>query len=307
MRRVDHHHVNASVDQCLAALKPRIAHSGGRRHPQPPHLILAGLRVQNRFLGVLQRQKPGQLARPIGDQKLLDPPRLHQADRRVPVHRLTQERQILRGHHHRNRGLVVRGKAHVAVGDDAHHAALTVDHRKAGDLIAFHQGLGIGQRLIGGQRDGGIDHAGFKPLDAPHLARLGLQVQVAVNDPDPTGLGHGNRHAALGDRVHRARQKRDVHADGFCDEGRGIGIRGQHARCSRNQQDVVKGKRLANLQLGLHGVWLGSVRLTPPLFTGQPQAQERFAPLAADCAGCIDARNDRGTGRCGSQSSKTRP
>ena len=257
VRGVDHHHIDPCINQGLAAFKPSIAHGGGRRHSQTPHLVLAGLRVQDRFLGVLKRQKTGQFACAIGDQQLFNPARFHQADRLIPIHRFAQQCQVVGRHHHRNRCLVIGGKAHVAVGDNAHHAALTVDHRKAGDLITLHQYLGIGQRLIGGQGDGGIDHAGFKALHPPHLTRLRLKVEIAVDNPDPAGLGHGNGHSALGHGVHRARQQRDVHADGFGDKGRCFSIRRQHAGCSRNQEHVVKGKCLANLQGGLHELGWG--------------------------------------------------
>ena len=40
--------------------KPGIAHGRGRGDAQPAQLVLAGLRVQHRLLGVLQRQEPGQ-------------------------------------------------------------------------------------------------------------------------------------------------------------------------------------------------------------------------------------------------------
>ena len=257
MGGVDHHHIHPGINQCLAAFKPGIADSGGGGHPQTPHLVLAGLRVQDRFFGVLQRQKPGQFARAIGDQQLFNPPRLHQADRGVPVHRFAQKREVVSRHHHRNRRLVIRGKAHVAVGDDAHHTALAVNDRKASDLIALHQHLGIGQGLIGGQSDRRIDDAGFKPLHPPHLARLRLKVKIAVDDPDPAGLRHGNRHAPFGHSIHCAGQQRDVHADGFGDEGGCLSIRGQHAGCRRHQEHVIKGKCLANLQGGLHALGWG--------------------------------------------------
>jgi hypothetical protein len=48
-----------------------------------------------------------------------------------------------------HRRAVVGGEAHVAVGDDADDAAPLVDHRKAGDVVALCQRLGVGERLVG--------------------------------------------------------------------------------------------------------------------------------------------------------------
>ena len=79
---------------------------------------------------------PVSLPLPVGDQQLLDPPRPHQAFRLVEVHRFAQQREVVGGHHRPDRGRVVRGEAHVAVGDDADDAALPVDHREAGDVVA---------------------------------------------------------------------------------------------------------------------------------------------------------------------------
>ena len=210
------------------------------------------MRVQHAFFGVLQRQKPGQMALPIRHQQLFNPPLLHQGYRLRPVNRLAQQRQIVRTHHHRNRCLVVRGKPHVPVGHDAHDAVLIVDHRKAGDRIALHQFLGVRQSLIRPQSDRRIDDAAFEPLHPAHLARLRLKVEVAVDHPDPAGLRHGDRHAPFRHRVHRGRQQGNVHPHQFGDIGGRVRIRRQHGTGSRHQQHIIKGQSLANLHENLH-------------------------------------------------------
>jgi hypothetical protein len=125
MSGVDHDQVAARIDQRLGPFEPRIAHGRRRRHAQAAQFILAGRRVQHRLLGILERQKPGELAIGIGDQKLLDPPRLHQADRLAAVRRFTQDGEVLTGHHHAHGRVVGLGEAHVAVGDDPEDAALS--------------------------------------------------------------------------------------------------------------------------------------------------------------------------------------
>ena len=220
---VDHDHVDAGIDQRLGALEPGIADGAGRRHPQPAQPVLAGGRVEHRLLGILQRQKPGQLALRIGHQQLLDPPRLHQADRLLSVGRLVQHRQVVRTHHHPHRGAVVAGKAHVAVGDDADHPARGIDHRKAGDVVPVLQRLGIGQGLVGGEGDGVVDDATLEALDAADLLGLGGDVEIAVQHAHAPGLGHGDGHARLGDRVHGTGEQRNVHRDLARHAGRGVG------------------------------------------------------------------------------------
>ncbi len=107
VRGVDHHHVDARLDQRHRPLEPRVAHRRGRRHPQPPHCVLGGERVQHRLLDVLDGQEPVQPAAGIDHQQLLDPPRRHQALGLAEIGRLAQHGEIVRGHHHPHRRRVV--------------------------------------------------------------------------------------------------------------------------------------------------------------------------------------------------------
>ena len=250
MRGIDHDHVHAGLDQRLTAFEPRVAHGRGRGDTQAPEIVLAGRGVEHRGFGVLEREKPRQLAVSIGDQQLLDAPRLHQALGLVAIGRFAKDRKAVAGHHHAHRRRVILGKAHVAIGDDPHDAPRLVDHRKAGDAVAFLQRLGIGERLVGAQGDGIVDDTGFEPLDAAHLAGLILDGEIAVNDPHATRLRHADGHARLGHGVHRRTQQRNVEVDGLGDPRAGVGGAGQHVRCRGHQQNVIKGERLANLHSG---------------------------------------------------------
>ena len=212
---VNHHHIHARFDQGLAAFKARIAHGCGGSNAQAAHLVFAGMGVENRLFGVFQRQKPRQMALRIGHEQLFNPALLHQADGRSAVNRFAQQSQIVRGHHGADRRAIVAGKAHIAVGHNAHHAVLRINNRKARDIVAVHQILGIGKGLIGAQRDGRINHATFKPLYTAHFTGLRFKVKVAVDHPNPARLRHSNRHARFGHSVHRRGQKGYVHPDGF--------------------------------------------------------------------------------------------
>ncbi len=75
--------------------------------------------------------------------------------------------------------------------------------------------------------------------------RLGRDVEIAVDHPQPAGLRHGDRHARLGHRVHRRADQRDVERDLRRDEGPGVRPARQHVRGARHQQHVVESQRLA--------------------------------------------------------------
>ena len=92
---------------------------------------------------------------------------------------------------------VVLGEAHVAVGDDPDDAAVLTDHRKARDLVALLQFLGVGESLVGAQRDRVVDDAGLEPLDPAHLRRLLLDVEVAMDHPDSARLRHRESPSAI--------------------------------------------------------------------------------------------------------------
>ena len=306
MRGVDHHHVNARINQRLAAFKARIADGRGRSHAQPALIVLAGMWVQHGLFGILQREQSGQLALPVRHQQFLDPPRLHQAFRGLQIGWLLQQGKVVRGHHHPHRRLVIGRKAHVAVGHDTDDAASLVHHRKAGDIVALLQRLGVCERLVRAKRDRIVDDAAFKPLHAADFGGLLQKSEIAVNDADATGLRHGNRHPRLGHRVHRRRQERDVHADRLRHKGRCIGVRWQHARGGRNQKHVVKGESLTNLHGNLLAgdyVWRFPLSRVRPKRKGKSATGARglrnAAPLAlAGPAWSICARTEGSPREC---------
>ncbi len=250
MRGVDDHDVHPCVDQRLGALKARVAHRAGRRHPEAPEPVLAGIRVQHRLFGVLQRQQPGELARPVRHQQLLDPPLAHHRLGFLEIGGFGEHREVFVGHHRLDRRVVRGREAHVAVGHDPDHQATRVDHRKAGEIVTLDQRLGVGQRLLGGEGDRIVDDPALEPFHPAHLARLPLDVEVLVDHADAARLGHGDGHAGLGHGVHRRRQQRDVHHDVAGDLRAGIRRRRQDGTFGRHEQNIVEGERLANLHGG---------------------------------------------------------
>jgi hypothetical protein len=224
--------------------------------------------MQHRLFGVLQRQKTGEFAIRIGDEQLFDPPRLHQADRLAPVRGLPQDGEVLGRHHHAHGRVVGLGETHVAVGHDAEDAAALVHHGKPGEAVALGQRLGVGQRLVGRERHGVVDDTAFEPLHAADLARLRLDVEVAVDDAHAAGLRHRDRHPRLGHRVHGRGQERDVERDRLGDPRARVHVRRQHRTGAGHEKDIVEGERLANLHGGLLLDSVGGLRWHVPISRG---------------------------------------
>ena len=72
VRGIDHDHIDAGVDQPLGALVTALADRGRRRHPQASLRILAGERMGNRLLHVLDRDQPDAAVLFVDHQKLFD-------------------------------------------------------------------------------------------------------------------------------------------------------------------------------------------------------------------------------------------
>ena len=79
MRRVDHQHVDAGIEQSLGPRQPLVAGAGGGCDAQPALLVLAGIRVQLRLLDVLDGDEADTAVVVVGDQQLLDAVLVQQA------------------------------------------------------------------------------------------------------------------------------------------------------------------------------------------------------------------------------------
>ena len=152
------------------------------------------------------------------------------------------------GHQLTDRLVGIGGKAHIAVGEDTHQlAGIALDHREAGNAVLLAQALGVGKRLVREDGDRIDHHAGFELLHLAHFLRLDVDAEIFVNDADAAGLGHGDGEAAFGDRIHGGRNQRNVEGDGFCEAGRGVGLRRENRGGRRHKEDVVKRQCFGNL------------------------------------------------------------
>jgi hypothetical protein len=172
----------------------------------------------------------------------------------VPVDPLLDRDQLLAGHQLADRLPRVLGEADVAVGQDAdQRTALALDHGDARDVPALHQGERVGQRLVGMDGHRVDHHAALELLDLADLVGLGRDVQVLVDHAHAAGLGHGDRQAPLGHRVHGRREQRDAELDRPRQAGAGVGLAGQDGGFRGDEKNVVEGERFADIHANLSG------------------------------------------------------
>ena len=249
VRGVDHDEVDAGIDQGFAARIAGFANRGGGGDAQPALLVLAGIGMGHRLLDVFHRDETDAAIIGIDHQKLLDAMLMQEPFRLVLVDAFAHGDEPILGHQLGDFLPLVGGKAHIAVGENADQLArplalLTVaafNHRNAGNVILLHQGQGIGKRCLGidGHR---IDHhARFELLDLAHLRGLRIRFEIAVQDADPAGLRHGDRHSGLGDGVHGRGDDRNIELDARRDMRADIDVRWQNIGQSRLQQHVIEG------------------------------------------------------------------
>jgi len=188
----------------------------------------------------------------VDDQQLLDAILVEKPLRLLLGRALADRDQPLLRHQRADGCAAFGGEANVAVGEDTRQpAAAALDHGNARDLVGFHQRQGVGQRLVRVNGDGIHHHAALELLHPADLVGLLLGLEVLVDDADAAGLRHGDRHARLGDRVHRRRHQRDVELDGAREACAGVGLSRQDRRRGRFQEDVIEGERFLNLHTNL--------------------------------------------------------
>ncbi len=158
----------------------------------------------------------------------------HQAGALLDRHQL-----VARRHDGRDQFCGVGFKSHIAPGHDAHQV-LALEYRHPGDAVGAGQlpQLGYGGGLLDG--DGVLDHAALEFLDLAHLLGLLGDGHALVDDADAALLGHCDRQAKLGHRIHGRRHQRDIQVDTAGEPGLERDLRGNHFGIPGQQQDIVK-------------------------------------------------------------------
>ena len=166
--------------------------------------------------------------------------------------------QLVLGHQLGHLLARIGGKAHIAVGENAHQLARTLavrafHHRHAGNAMPLHQRERIGQRGVGPDGDRIDHHAAFEALHAADLLGLFLDAEILVDDAHAAGLRHGDGQARFGHRVHGGGDQRNAQLDRLGQAGAGIDLGGKDFGGAGHQQDIVEGQGFADGLVGRHG------------------------------------------------------
>ena len=258
VRGIDHDQVDAGVDQQLGAVIALVADRGGGGDAQPPLLVLAGIRVRDRLLDVLDRDQADAAVLVVDDHKLFDAVLVQQTLGLVLTDALAHRDQLLLGHQCRDRLARVGGEAHVAIGENADElagfaVAAAFHHRHAGDPVRLHQFERVRERGAGLDGERVHHHAGFEFLHLPDLRSLRVRIEVAVDHADAAGLRHGDRHFGLGHRVHGRGDDRNVERDFAGDAAADIDVGRQQFGQTGLDQHVVERQCLTQGSIGHRG------------------------------------------------------
>ena len=300
VRGVDDDDVDAGLDQPLGALLRVAADADRGADAQPAVPVLAGVRVLEVLLDVLDGDQPDEPPLAVDDGQLLDAVAVQDVLGLLEGHLAADRDQVLPGHEQRDRPLEVVLEAQVAVREDADEpAALVLDDRHARDAVLAHQLHRLADRPLRGDRDRVDDHPALGALDLVDLERLHARREVLVDDADAALLREGDRQARLGHRVHRRRDDGDADADPAREDRRGADLARQHARAGRDQQDVVEGQRVRD-HFSRHGsprLLRSPARLGPRSTLGRPRRRPRPRRGAGGRAATPTLRPRRGPRR----------
>ena len=208
---VDDDDVGAGFDQGDGALIAGIADGRGAADQQASGGVLGGVGIGLGLFDVLDGDQTGGAIGVVDNDDAFDAMHGHQLARFGRVDAFADGDQALAGHQLGGGFGTVAFKADVAIGEDADQlVCLGFDHRETGDRTMRDDGADFVELGIGIDGDRVDDHAGFETLDGADLVGLLLVGQVAVDDAHAAGLGHGDRQAGLGNRVHGRGDQGDV-------------------------------------------------------------------------------------------------
>ncbi|CDF94346.1 hypothetical protein BN844_3546 [Pseudomonas sp. SHC52] len=210
---VDHHHVDAGIDEGGDTVTGVLAGTDRGTDAQTTLVVLAGQRVSLGFFDVVDGHHALEGEFVIDDQHALDAVLVQQfADFVLAGAFLDRDQALFRRHHLADGGIQAVLETHVAGGDDADQVAI-VQHRNAGDVVHAGQFEQIAHRGIGLDGDRVLDHASLEPLDLAHFGGLLFDGHVLVDDTDTAFLGHGNGQTGFGHGVHGSGNQRDIQFD----------------------------------------------------------------------------------------------
>ena len=227
-----------------------LADADRRADAQPAERVLAGVRILDQLLDVLDGDQPLQPVVVVDHQQLLDLVLVEDlarlVERRADRHR---DQVLAASSPRRSAGRRLRLEAQVAVGEDADQPAFlaaVLGDRHAGDAVAASSARAL--RRCGASGESVIGST-IMPL-SERLTRSTSDAcssidEVLVDDADAALLRHRDGQAALGDGVHRGAEDRDVQADVARQPRADVDLTGQHrasaaARAGRRRTSALR-------------------------------------------------------------------
>ena len=249
MGGVDDQKIDARVDELHRALEALVAGRRGSGDAQAALIVLDGIGVGDGLLHVLDGDQADTIAVDVDDQQFLDTVLVQEALGIALADALAYRHQVVARHQLVDLLVRVRGKAHVAIGENADQlagspaaCAAVLDDGNAGNLGLLHQVERVGQRRLGADGDRIDHHAAFIGLDQPHFLGLPVLIEVAVDDAHAARLRHGDGHRGLGHGVHGRAEDRQVELDIARHTSADVGIGRKDGGARRLKQHVVEGE-----------------------------------------------------------------
>ena len=252
MRGINHNHISTRLNQCLGALETISTRTSGRRHQQPAPLILRGQWMILRLFHILDSDQANAIIIGINNNQLFNSVFMQQPARLICCCAIL-DRDHSAGHQVGHFLVRVGGKAHIPVGQNAHQfvtCLFAINNRDTANAMRFHHRQRVTQRFIRGDRQRVDHHAGFKFFHLGNFCCLFVNGKVFMHHTNAASLCHRNCQTMFGDRIHGRRHQRNLQADGLRQARGNIGISWQNSRSRWFQQDVVKGKCVANFHGG---------------------------------------------------------
>ncbi|MNX99014.1 hypothetical protein D3C86_1314440 [compost metagenome] len=245
---IDDQKVDTSIDEALGALDGIGTNADGGGGAKTALRILGGIGIKLRFLDILDGDEADAIAFSIHHQQFFNAMLVQQAARFLLIDAAFLDRdQIFAGHQFIDFLLRIGSEAHVAIRQNADEAAVLVaagaaifNHRNTGNAMRLHQRLRFCKRRIRAYRDRVDDHAAFELLHLPNFFSLFDGGEVAVDNADAAGLGHGDSETAFGHRVHGGREDWKIEIDIAGDAGGDIRLSRHNLGMSGLQQHIVK-------------------------------------------------------------------
>ena len=262
MSGIQYQHIHMGIYQGSGTIQYITRYTDGSGTQQTTILITGGIGILNSLFNILDGDESTQIAVRIHDGKLFN---LMSGQDLLGFFQSSTDGssyQILLGHHFLDLHIVIRQEAQVTVGDDAHQLALFTD-RHAADAILAHQFIGIKDKMLRREMERIYNNTVLTSLDPIHFFHLLFDAHILMNNTDTAFPGNGNRHIRCGNSIHGSCHDGGVELDILGQPGRYIHLIGKYLRCSRNQQNIVKGQTF--LAEFLSEVGIEHILVSPPV------------------------------------------